>query len=152
MAYAQSKTAVVLMAVELDRRWADEGIRGYAAHPGVVVGTSLNSAVGDEALHAMGLIDSSGKPVIDIGGEEDTPAGRQHHRVCGHQPWLNDTGGVYLKDNDISPVNDEQTPVTADTIPAEVASHAIDPRSAQRLWEIGEHMLSANNTESGEQR
>ena len=33
LAYGQSKTANVLFAVELDRRWADEGIRGYAVHP-----------------------------------------------------------------------------------------------------------------------
>jgi hypothetical protein len=32
-------------------------------------------------------------------------------------PWLNDIGGPYLKDNDISPVDDEQKPVTADNIP-----------------------------------
>jgi hypothetical protein len=30
LAYAQSKTAAVLFAVELDRRWAELGIRGYA--------------------------------------------------------------------------------------------------------------------------
>ena len=32
-AYAQSKVANVLFAVELDRRWAPKGIRGYAVHP-----------------------------------------------------------------------------------------------------------------------
>lgn len=67
-------------------------------------------------------------------------------------PRLDDIGGVHLEDNDVSPVDDEQTPVTADTISAEVASHAIDPRSAQRLWEVGEHMRSACNTETGEQQ
>ena len=46
-AYAQSKVANVLFAVELDRRWAANGIRGFAAHPGVVVGTKLNSSAGD---------------------------------------------------------------------------------------------------------
>ncbi|WP_226874721.1 hypothetical protein [Microbispora sitophila] len=30
LAYGQSKTANVLFAVELDRRWAEDGIRGYA--------------------------------------------------------------------------------------------------------------------------
>jgi NAD(P)-dependent dehydrogenase (short-subunit alcohol dehydrogenase family) len=38
--YAQAKKANVLFAVELDRRWAADGIRGYAVHPGIVVGTS----------------------------------------------------------------------------------------------------------------
>ncbi|MEV4080831.1 SDR family NAD(P)-dependent oxidoreductase, partial [Nonomuraea fuscirosea] len=41
MAYGQSKTANVLFAVELDRRWSGDGIRGYALHPGIVVATTL---------------------------------------------------------------------------------------------------------------
>ena len=48
--YAQSKLANVLFAAEVDRRWAADGIRGYAVHPGVAVGTKLNSSAGDEAL------------------------------------------------------------------------------------------------------
>lgn len=73
MAYAQSKTANVLFAVELDRRWAQAGIRGYATHPGIVVGTGLNGAAGEESLRAMGLIDESGRPVIDPERERKTP-------------------------------------------------------------------------------
>ncbi|HEY9264040.1 MAG TPA: SDR family NAD(P)-dependent oxidoreductase, partial [Mycobacterium sp.] len=41
VAYGQSKTANVLFAVELDRRWAADGIRGYALHPGIAFGTNL---------------------------------------------------------------------------------------------------------------
>ncbi len=37
-AYAQSKRANVLFTVELDRRHAEDGIRAFAAHPGVVIG------------------------------------------------------------------------------------------------------------------
>src|SRR5579875_330264 len=75
LAYGQSKTANVLFAVELDRRWAGDGIRGYAAHPGIVLGTNLGPwlAAGEERtpwlsgdqLRAMGLIDDSGRPIID---------------------------------------------------------------------------------------
>ena len=153
LAYAQSKTAVVLLAVELDRRWAGEGIRGYAAHPGVIVGTSLNSAVGDQALRAMGLIDDSGNPIIDpAAGKKTLQQGASTIVFAATSHWLNGIGGIYLKDNDISPLNDEQTAVTADHIPAEVALHAIDPRSARRLWELGEHMLRVNTTDQGEPR
>jgi NAD(P)-dependent dehydrogenase (short-subunit alcohol dehydrogenase family) len=52
-AYAQAKKANVLFAVELDRRWAQDAIRGYAVHPGVVVGTALNGSAGVEALRTM---------------------------------------------------------------------------------------------------
>ncbi|MEU4893345.1 SDR family NAD(P)-dependent oxidoreductase [Streptomyces sp. NPDC044780] len=144
MAYAQSKTANVLFAVELDRRWAEDGIRGYAVHPGVVVGTSLNSAAGQEALRAEGLIDESGQPIIDPERGKKTPRqGAGTIVFAATSPLLAEIGGVYLKDNDISPLDDEPRPVTAEDIPSEVASHSIDPRSAQRLWELSEQLLTA---------
>jgi len=52
-------------------------------------------------------------------------------------------GGVYLKDNDISALDDEPRQLTADSIPAEVASHSIDPVSAERLWALSERLLQA---------
>ncbi|MFI9389581.1 SDR family NAD(P)-dependent oxidoreductase [Streptomyces bauhiniae] len=142
VAYAQSKVANVLFAVELDRRWAEDRVRGYAAHPGVIVGTALNSAVGQDALRAQGLIDESGQPVIDPEAGKKTPQQGAATLVFGAtSPLLADIGGVYLKDSDISPLDDDPKPVTADSIPAEVASHSVDPHSAQRLWELSVQLL-----------
>jgi len=143
-AYAQSKTANVLFAVELDRRWAADGIRGYAVHPGVVVGTKLNSLAGDEALKRMGLIDETGKPIIDPAVGKKTPSqGASTVVFAATSPLLAGIGGVYLKDNDISPLDDEPRQLTADCIPAEVASHSLDPASAERLWALSERLLDA---------
>ena len=141
-AYMQSKVANVLFAVELDRRWAADGVRGYAVHPGVVVGTKLNAAAGDEALRRMGLIDSAGRPIIDPGVGKKTPAqGASTIVFAAASPLLADIGGVYLKDNDVSPVDDAPRQLTADCIPAEVASHSIDPEAAERLWSLSEGLL-----------
>ncbi len=142
-AYAQSKTANVLFAVELDRRWAADGIRGYAVHPGVVVGTKLNSSAGDDALRRMGLIDAAGRPIIDPAVGKKTPAqGASTIVFAAASPMLAGIGGVYLKDNDISPLDDAPRQLTADCIPAEVASHSIDPAAAQRLWLLSERLLA----------
>ena len=141
-AYAQSKTANVLFAVELDRRWAADGVRGYAVHPGVVVGTKLNSSAGDEALRRMGLIDDEGKPIIDPAIGKKTPQqGAGTIVFAAAHPLLDKIGGVYLKDNDISPLDDAQLQLTADGIPAEVASHSIDPVAAERLWTMSQQLL-----------
>lgn len=141
-AYAQSKVANVLFAVELDRRWARDQIRGYATHPGVVVGTALNSAVGPDALRAQGLVDESGHPIIDPEAGKKTPQqGAATLVFAAASPLLDEIGGVYLKDSDISPLDDEDKPVTADSIPADVASHSIDPDSARRLWELSLRLL-----------
>ena len=143
-AYAQSKKANVLFAVELDRRWAKDGIRGYAVHPGVVVGTKLNSAAGPDALRRMGLIDDSGNPIIDPErGKKTLSQGASTIVFAATSPLLAEIGGVYLKDNDIAPLSDEPSALTANDIPADAASHSIDPRSAQRLWELSERLLDA---------
>jgi NAD(P)-dependent dehydrogenase (short-subunit alcohol dehydrogenase family) len=148
LAYAQSKTANVLFAVELDRRWAAEGIRGYAVHPGVVVGTSLNGAAGEDALRAMGLIDESGRPIIDPDRGKKTPQqGASTIVFAATSPLLAEIGGVYLKDNDISPLDDAPKPMSAQEPPAEVMSHSIDPRSAQRLWELSEQLTPTNTSD-----
>lgn len=142
-AYAQSKLANVLFAVELDRRWAADRIRGFAVHPGVVVGTKLNAAAGDDALRRMGLIDAAGRPIIDPAVGKKTPAqGAATIVFAAASPWLDGIGGVYLKDSDISPIDDEPRQLTADRIPAEVTSHALDAASAARLWALSERLLA----------
>ena len=141
-AYVQSKLANVLFAVELDRRWSEDGIHGYAVHPGVVVGTKLNGSVGGEALRRMGLIDEAGKPIIDPAIGKKTPEqGASTVVFAATSPMLAGIGGVYLKDNDISSLDDEPRQLTAGCIPAEVASHSIDPASAERLWTLSELLL-----------
>lgn len=148
-AYAQSKLANVLFAVELDRRWAADGIRGYAVHPGVVVGTKLNGSAGDEALGRMGLIDEAGQPIIDpVVGKKTPRQGASTVVFAATSPLLTGIGGVYLKDNDVSALDDEPRQLTADCIPAEAASHSIDPRSAERLWTLSERMIEASDPRS----
>ncbi|MEZ4449636.1 MAG: SDR family NAD(P)-dependent oxidoreductase [Nannocystaceae bacterium] len=141
-AYAQSKRANVLFAVELDRRHAAEGIRGYAVHPGVVVGTTLNSSAGEDALRAMGLIDEAGRPILDpMRGKKSAAQGASTIVFAATSPLLAEIGGVYLLDNDVSRVDDEPRRLTAERIPAEVTSRSIDPESARRLWALSERLL-----------
>jgi NAD(P)-dependent dehydrogenase (short-subunit alcohol dehydrogenase family) len=56
IAYGQSKTANVLFAVEVDRRWRDEGIRANAVHPGAIIETNLARHYDPVELQA--LVDS----------------------------------------------------------------------------------------------
>ncbi|MBE1878452.1 SDR family NAD(P)-dependent oxidoreductase [Myceligenerans pegani] len=154
LAYGQSKTANVLFTVELDRRWSGDGIRGYVVHPGIIATTNLGPARGaGEApeqpedwmamLRAQGLFDDAGNPVIAPEQGLKTPAqGAATAVLAATSPLLAGIGGVYLKDNDISPVDD--TPPTTEfdgPPPTDVAPHAIDPESARRLWTLSEQLL-----------
>lgn len=147
LAYGQSKTANVLFTVELDRRWAQDGVRGYAVHPGIVVGTSLNSSVGAERQRAMGLLDESGRPIVDPDrGIKSPQQGAGTIVFAAASPLLAETGGVYLKDNDISPLDEHPAPLifgTEQAPRADVVPHAIDPQAARRLWEVSEELIKA---------
>jgi NAD(P)-dependent dehydrogenase (short-subunit alcohol dehydrogenase family) len=150
-AYGQSKTANVLFTVELDRRWADQGIRGYAVHPGIIVGTNLGGWMSEDQLRAanlaMRLIDASGRPIIDPDHEKKTPQqGASTIVFAATSPMLAGIGGVYLKDNDVSPLDEDPKPIdltSGETPAATVVPHALDPVSAQRLWELSLHLIKA---------
>ncbi|NEE00813.1 SDR family NAD(P)-dependent oxidoreductase [Phytoactinopolyspora halotolerans] len=142
LAYAQSKTANVLFTVELDRRWTADGIRAYAAHPGVIASTSFNSSVGADAQRAMGLIDEAGRPIIDPErGKKTQEQGAATIVFGATSPLLAEIGGVYLNNSDVSQLNDDQPPVTAEEVSGDVVSHSIDPQSARRLWDLSEQLL-----------
>lgn len=157
LAYGQSKAANVLFAVELDRRWAGAGIRGYAVHPGIVFGTNLGPLLAegedrtpwlsDAELRAMGIIDASGQPVRDPDRELKTPQqGAATSVFAAASPLLAGIGGVYLMDNDISPLDTDPKPIafgTEEEISSTVVPHSIDPGSARRLWELSERLLDA---------
>ncbi len=142
VAYAQAKKANVLFTVELDRRFAGEGIRAFAVHPGVVVDAQPTGTPRFDALRAMGLLDEAGQPIIDPErGKKTVAQGAGTIVLAAASPLLEGIGGVYLKDNDVSRIDDEPRPLTADSIPSEVASHSIDPEAARRLWEVSEQLL-----------
>lgn len=152
-AYGQSKTANVLFAVELERRWAQYGIHAFAAHPGIVITTSLGPHLAEgetrepwlsaDDLHAMGLADAQGNPVIDPARERKTAAQGASTAVFGAtSPLLEGHGGTYLKDNEVSPLD---TPTEIDfhaqDVRSDVVPHAVDPDSAERLWSLSEDLI-----------
>jgi NAD(P)-dependent dehydrogenase (short-subunit alcohol dehydrogenase family) len=144
LAYAQSKTANVLFTVELDRRWSGDGIRAFAAHPGVIATTAFNSSVGVESQRAQGLIDDAGQPIIDPERGKKTEAQGAATIVFGAtSPLLARMGGLYLHNSDVSELNDNQPAPTAQEVTADVVSHSIDPKSAERLWDLSEQLLTA---------
>ena len=141
-AYCQAKKANVLFSVELDRRWAADDIRGYAVHPGVIIHGKERSAATEERLRAMGLVDADGQPVIDPSvGKKSMAQGVATIVFAATSPLLQGIGGVYLKDCDVSPVDDRPRQLTAQVIPAEVVSSSIDSESARKLWELSERLL-----------
>lgn len=149
LSYAQAKTANILFIVELDRRFADQGIRAFAAHPGIAVETSLahldTALYPLEELRTQGLIDAHDQPIIAPEREQKTVDQAAATIVFGAaSPLLDGRGGVYLKNSDIAPLDDSTEPVRMvdgqPVVVTDAAPHALDPASAARLWELSESL------------
>ncbi|MBT0768677.1 SDR family NAD(P)-dependent oxidoreductase [Kineosporia sp. J2-2] len=142
-AYAQSKRANVLFTVELDRRHADDGIRAFAAHPGVVIGPGPHHPDALASYRAQGLVDENGATVIDPGAGKKTVAQGAATPVFGAvSPVLDGFGGLYLKDSDVAVLDDTVRPLTAGSIPSDANSAMLDPADAERLWAVSEQLLA----------
>jgi NAD(P)-dependent dehydrogenase (short-subunit alcohol dehydrogenase family) len=151
MAYAQSKTANVLHAVEIDKLWNQYHINSYAVHPGIIMGTNLGgvrnpgeekkSIMTTQQKQAAGLIDADGNPVINPeAGLKTAEQGASTIVLAATSPMLNEISGVYLRNNEVSPI-DSITPVRPGFTNFDIVPYAIDSNSAQRLWELSESLL-----------
>jgi NAD(P)-dependent dehydrogenase (short-subunit alcohol dehydrogenase family) len=129
-AYAQSKTANVLFAVEATRRWADDGITANALQPGTVR-SNLQRYITDDDLERTRVHIEDDKGSFHW----KTPAqGAATSVLLATSPLLAGIGGRYFEDcNEAGP----SQPGTGHG----VAAHALDPRAATLLWEVSVEML-----------
>ena len=133
IAYAQSKTANSLFAVEATRRWASEGIVANAVNPGgVATGLQRNfSATQRESLdaaEAAGLFEY-----------KSIAQGAATTMAAAIAPEFAHTGGHYLDDC-------REAYTVADD--AQLAQHphgvkrwALDPATAVRLWDVSTDLI-----------
>jgi NAD(P)-dependent dehydrogenase (short-subunit alcohol dehydrogenase family) len=131
LAYAQSKTANVLFAVEANRRWSEDGITANAVHPGAIDTTNLSRYLDPgyiEGLRATGTFRF-----------KTAEQGAATSVLVATSPQLEGIGGRYFEDCNESPVVE---PDPAGTFEAGVASYAVDPAKAERLWGLSEGTLS----------
>jgi NAD(P)-dependent dehydrogenase (short-subunit alcohol dehydrogenase family) len=139
LAYAQSKSANALFALELDRRGRDAGVRAFSVHPGGIV-TNLGRYTSPELMRHFGMIDEAGRPIIDPSTDRKTPEQGAATMVwCATSPQLAGMGGVYCEDCDIAP------PLPAD-VPwgPGVRPWGADAEAAGRLWTLSERLTGAS--------
>jgi NAD(P)-dependent dehydrogenase (short-subunit alcohol dehydrogenase family) len=134
IAYAQSKTANSLFAVEATRRWESAGIVANAVNPGgIVTGLQRNfSAQQRESLNAAEAAGLFTYKTVEEGAATTA--------VAAVSPEFAHTGGHYLDDSR------EAYPVANDASLADhphgVKQWALDPAAAERLWQVSEQLLS----------
>ncbi|MFE0627964.1 SDR family NAD(P)-dependent oxidoreductase [Streptomyces sp. NPDC058864] len=128
-AYAQSKTADVLLAVGAARRWAADGITANALNPGWILGTNLQRHIDDATMRAMGVTDEDGA-VVPQPYHKTAEQGAATSVLLAASPLLDGVTGRYFEDNQEAPVVDG-----GEERPGGVAAHAVDPVAADRLWD-----------------
>ncbi|HWN31731.1 MAG TPA: SDR family NAD(P)-dependent oxidoreductase [Pseudonocardia sp.] len=124
LAYGQSKTANVLFAVEATRRWAGDGITANALMPGASY-TNLQRHTGGRG---------SGRTPAEL--FKSTQQGAATSVLLATSPQLQGIGGRYFVD-----CNETETVDSSTGTLAGVASYALDPANANRLWEVSEQLL-----------
>jgi NAD(P)-dependent dehydrogenase (short-subunit alcohol dehydrogenase family) len=128
-AYGQSKSANILLAVELERRLGARGVHANALHPGVIP-TDLSRHLVPEDYEHLRRRAPGGKLRV-----KSVEAGAATSVYAATAPELEGRGGLYLEDCHVAAVNDE------DGATEGVRSYALDPASAERLWSVSEGLV-----------
>jgi hypothetical protein len=125
VAYGQSKTANVLFAVELTRRWSGEGITANALMPGAIM-TNLARHMDAKTLESLRAL-----PFVWKTPEQ----GAATTVLLAASPRLAGIGGRYFEDcNEAEVLFDDKSF-------SGLAPCALDPEGAERLWEASIQML-----------
>ncbi|AEB45931.1 MULTISPECIES: SDR family NAD(P)-dependent oxidoreductase [Micromonospora] len=135
-AYGRSKTAEVLLAVGIARRWATDGITANALNPGFIT-TNLQRHMDDETLRAFGAMDEAGNRIEQPYFK--TPAqGAATSVLLAASPLVEGVTGRYFDDNQEADVVAGGPEATGG-----VAAHAVDPAAADRLWAYASQALAS---------
>lgn len=137
-AYAESKSANILFALEANRRWSEAGIFANAVIPGSAL-TGLQRYHDDALKRQIGFIDENGNvdPMVKT---TEQAAATSVWAACA--PELKGKGGLVLEDCA------EALPVTPETHPWMGYDDSVaDPAVARALWE---HSLELVRQHAGE--
>ena len=121
-AYGQSKTACVLLAVEATRRWSGDGVHANALNPGAIA-TNLQK-------HTGGLR-------TPVERRKTVAQGAATSVLLAASPLLEGVGGRYFEDGNEAAVLEGEPELFG----GGVASWALDPTDAERLWDLATGMV-----------
>lgn len=119
-AYAQSKSADVLLAVAITRKWAKDGITANALNPGYIH-TRLQRHLTDEEMTAMGGMDDRGN-LLTPDYYKTPEQGASTSALLAASPLVDGVSGRYFEDNQESGEG--------------AAAWSLDPIAADRLWDL----------------
>jgi NAD(P)-dependent dehydrogenase (short-subunit alcohol dehydrogenase family) len=127
-AYGQSKTAIVLFAVEATRRWAADSITANAVMPG---GIRTNLQQYQSGPEWEAIADNYDWKTVEEGAATSV--------FVATSPLLDGIGGRYFEDCNEAAIVD---PEIGHERQQGVAAYALDPQIAAQLWDLSLQMLN----------
>ena len=127
LAYGQAKTSNVLFAVGLERRLGARGVHAIALHPGAIMTELSRHLQAEDFQFLQNRTRGTNFKSVEAGAATSV--------FAATAPELEGRGGLYLEDCHIAAVND--APDARDG----VASYALDPGNAERLWQVSENLV-----------
>jgi NAD(P)-dependent dehydrogenase (short-subunit alcohol dehydrogenase family) len=137
VAYAQSKTAMILFTRALAKRWQGDGITVNALHPGGIM-TNLQRHLDDTQLDFVGARNQSGEILAVPPGYKTPEQGAATSVLLAASPLLEGVTGRYFEDLQEAAVTDQPR-----TGGSGLARYAADEDSAERMWAVTLEALRA---------
>jgi NAD(P)-dependent dehydrogenase (short-subunit alcohol dehydrogenase family) len=131
-AYGQAKTANVLHALALDRRYADKGVRAFGVHPGMIM-TELGRHLVKEDIEML-VARAKERDDSGVSSRKTPQEGAATQCWAATAPELDGQGGLYLEDCQVSGTTPPPGSLGAE-------AWALDPDAAARLWTVSEELL-----------
>jgi NAD(P)-dependent dehydrogenase (short-subunit alcohol dehydrogenase family) len=131
-AYGRSKTAIILFAVEFDRRHRDRGIRATAVHPGRIA-TEFGRYMTPDLLQNFPAAKDreAGRPA----GIKTLEQGAATTVWAGFVASADEVGGHYCENCHVAEIDPDPSSRTG------VAPYAVDPERARALWSLSERLV-----------
>ncbi|ATV17934.1 oxidoreductase [Pseudomonas avellanae] len=136
LAYGQSKTAIALFALHLNKLAASAGVKAFSIHPGKII-SPLQRHLAKKEMVDAGWIDEQGNVVDPTFKTPEQGAATQVWAATSSQ--LDDLGGQYCEDCDVSTLT-----LAPRQDMAGVCAYAVDEREAARLWQFSAQLTGIN--------
>lgn len=134
-AYGQSKTAVNLFSVELDKRAKHHNVRAYSLCPGSVGETELGREAPVDLFHKLGFSDAEGNILPEVAASLKTiPQGAATTVWAATSKLLDTIGGVYCENADVADLNSDVSIIGG------IKPYSLDKANAEKLWKLSEQM------------
>jgi NAD(P)-dependent dehydrogenase (short-subunit alcohol dehydrogenase family) len=131
-AYGRSKTAIILFAVEFDRRHRDRGIRATAVHPGRIA-TEFGRYMTPDLLKNFPA--NKDREAGREAGIKTLEQGAATTVWAGFVAPADEVGGRYCENCHVAGIDADPSSRTG------VAPYAVDPDRARALWSLSERLV-----------